>query len=105
MPGYGPFLLCDFHVHTNRSDGRHPLSDVAAAGMKRGYEYLAITDHSPSLTVANGLSPQRVGQAVDQASDVVARPIAIPADLALDVAKHPKTRRNREGNFPRDALQ
>jgi DNA polymerase (family 10) len=48
----------DLHSHTNWSDGRYPMEemvDAAAAG--RGFEYLAITDHSPSATVANGLNP------------------------------------------------
>jgi len=47
----------DLHSHTNWSDGRYPMEDMVAAAMtpERGFEYLAITDHSPSATVANGL--------------------------------------------------
>jgi DNA polymerase (family 10) len=48
----------DLHSHTNWSDGRYPLEEmVASAAADRGFEYLAITDHSPSATVANGLVP------------------------------------------------
>ncbi|MBT4125283.1 MAG: DNA polymerase/3'-5' exonuclease PolX [Chloroflexi bacterium] len=48
----------DLHSHTNWSDGRYPMEDmVAAAANGRGFEYLAVTDHSPSATVANGLKP------------------------------------------------
>ena len=47
----------DLHSHTNWSDGRYPMEDMVAAAAKREYEYLAITDHSPSATVANGLKP------------------------------------------------
>ena len=49
----------DLHSHTNWSDGRYPMEDMVAAAMtpEQGFEYLAITDHSPSATVANGLKP------------------------------------------------
>ena len=46
MPGYEPFLLCDFHVHTQWSDGRLPLSDVVDLyGQTRKFDVIAITDH------------------------------------------------------------
>lgn len=50
----------DFHVHTNASDGRDSLDTMAQAGQAKGYEYVAICDHSPSLRVANGLSVERL---------------------------------------------
>jgi DNA polymerase (family 10) len=50
----------DFHIHTTWSDGSDSLSRVAAAGASRGYQYLAICDHSPSLKVAHGLSVARL---------------------------------------------
>jgi len=46
MPGYEPFLLCDFHVHTQWSDGRLPLSEVVDLyGQTRKFDVIAITDH------------------------------------------------------------
>lgn len=46
MPGYEPFLLCDFHVHTDWSDGRLPLRDVIDLyGKTRRFDVIAITDH------------------------------------------------------------
>jgi DNA polymerase (family X) len=47
----------DLHSHTNWSDGRYPMEDMVSAANERNLEYLAITDHSPSATVANGLNP------------------------------------------------
>jgi len=47
----------DLHSHTNWSDGRYPMEEMVTAATKRNLEYLAITDHSPSATVANGLKP------------------------------------------------
>src|SRR5688572_16352233 len=46
MPGYEPFLLCDFHVHTAWSDGRLTLREVVDLyGQTEKFDVLAITDH------------------------------------------------------------
>ncbi|MCM8765907.1 MAG: DNA polymerase/3'-5' exonuclease PolX [Candidatus Omnitrophica bacterium] len=50
----------DLHVHSHWSDGAHSLEELAEAGIKRGYEYLAITDHSQSLGIARGLDEERL---------------------------------------------
>jgi DNA polymerase (family 10) len=49
-----------FHCHTNWSDGSNTLAEMAEAARALGLQYLGIGDHSQSLTVANGLSPERV---------------------------------------------
>jgi DNA polymerase (family 10) len=49
-----------FHCHTDWSDGKATLDEMAEAARARGYNYLGIADHSQSLTIANGLSPERV---------------------------------------------
>lgn len=51
-----------FHCHTNASDGKATLEEMAEAARAHGYKYLGIADHSQSLGVANGLSPERVKQ-------------------------------------------
>lgn len=51
-----------FHCHTTWSDGAASLEEMAEAARKLGLKYLGIGDHSQSLTVANGLSPDRVKQ-------------------------------------------
>jgi DNA polymerase (family 10) len=50
----------DLHVHTNWSDGLYDLEKMARAAASRGYAYLGIADHSRSLTVARGLSVDRL---------------------------------------------
>ena len=50
----------DFHIHTVWSDGSDALEAVAKAGEAKGYEYLAICDHSRSLKVAHGMSIDRL---------------------------------------------
>ncbi len=50
----------DLHMHTTETDGRATLEEMAAAARERGYEYIAITDHSKALAMANGLDEKRV---------------------------------------------
>jgi DNA polymerase (family X) len=50
----------DLHMHTTESDGRASLEEMAAHARDRGYEYIAITDHSKALAMANGLNEKRV---------------------------------------------
>jgi len=49
----------DLHMHTTETDGRASLEEMAAAARERGYDYIAITDHSKSLAMANGLDEKR----------------------------------------------
>ncbi|MCM8747195.1 DNA polymerase/3'-5' exonuclease PolX [Thermomicrobium sp. CFH 73360] len=50
----------DLHAHTDWSDGHDSLERMVQAAIARGYEYLVISDHSPSLTVARGLTVERL---------------------------------------------
>ena len=58
-------LRGDLHAHSDWSDGGSPIREMAEAAIALGHEYLALTDHSPRLTVANGLSPERLEQQLD----------------------------------------
>jgi DNA polymerase (family 10) len=49
----------DLHMHTVASDGRNTIEEMAAAAKALGYEYIALTDHSKAVTVANGLDEKR----------------------------------------------
>jgi DNA polymerase (family 10) len=49
-------LKGDIHCHSNWSDGKHTIEELAECARKMGYEYLAITDHSGHLKIAGGLS-------------------------------------------------
>ncbi|MGD0154306.1 MAG: DNA polymerase/3'-5' exonuclease PolX [Thermacetogeniaceae bacterium] len=50
----------DLHVHSKASDGANSLEELAQAAMARGYQYLAVTDHSRSLAFTNGLTEERL---------------------------------------------
>jgi DNA polymerase (family 10) len=53
-------LRGDLHMHTTETDGRASLMEMAEAARAQGYEYIAITDHSKALAMANGLDEKRV---------------------------------------------
>ena len=53
-------LRGDVHMHTTETDGRATLEEMAEAARELGYQYIAITDHSKSLAMANGLDEARV---------------------------------------------
>lgn len=53
-------LRGDLHTHSDWTDGTTPIDEMAEAGRALGREYLALTDHSPSLRIANGLSAKRL---------------------------------------------
>lgn len=50
----------DCHTHSDWSDGGSPIEEMAMVGRGLGHEWMALTDHSPRLTVARGLSPERL---------------------------------------------
>ncbi|OBK18061.1 PHP domain-containing protein [Mycobacterium asiaticum] len=58
-------LRGDLHLHSNWSDGSAPIEEMMATAVSLGHEYCALTDHSPRLTIANGLSPDRLRKQLD----------------------------------------
>ena len=72
-------LRGDLHTHTRWSDGAHTVGEMAAAAQRLGHDYLVISDHSQSLTVAQGLTPERLRE---QALEIEATDAEI-SDLRL----------------------
>jgi len=60
-----PDIRGDLHVHTDYSDGKGTIDSMAEAAIGLGYEYLVFCDHSQSLRVANGLSPERLKEKLE----------------------------------------
>ena len=58
-------LRGDLHMHSDWSDGKFPLEEMIAAVAAMGYEYMALTDHSQGLGVANGLTPDRLAAQIE----------------------------------------
>ena len=87
-------LKGDLHVHTEWSDGRDPTEIMAAAAAERGYEYVAITDHSAGRGIAGGLSVERLTEHIREIRELedrlggvkllVGSEVDIRADGSLD---------------------
>jgi putative hydrolase len=58
-------LRGDLHTHSDWSDGGSPIEEMVMTGVQLGHEYMALTDHSPRLKVANGLSAARLTRQLD----------------------------------------
>ncbi|MCB0207777.1 MAG: DNA polymerase/3'-5' exonuclease PolX [Anaerolineae bacterium] len=86
----------EVHCHSTWSDGAQSIEEMARAAMERGYEYLVISDHSQSLGIANGLTPERLRQQRQEIDEVQAKlpgirllqgtEMEIKADGTLDFA-------------------
>jgi putative hydrolase len=63
--GLRALLKGDLHTHSNWSDGGSPIDEMARTARDLGHDYLVLTDHSPRLTVANGLSADRLRRQLD----------------------------------------
>jgi putative hydrolase len=63
-------LRGDCHTHSDWSDGGSPIGEMADAARAIGHEYLVLTDHSPRLTVANGLSADRLEKQLDVVAEL-----------------------------------
>ena len=63
-------LRGDLHLHSDWSDGGHTMEAMARAARELGHEYLAITDHSPLVRVANGLDADRLAAQLDVIADL-----------------------------------
>jgi DNA polymerase (family 10) len=66
-------LRGDLHAHSNWSDGRNEIAIMAQAARARGYRYLGLTDHSQSLQIADGLTPERFAQRAGEIASVNAQ--------------------------------
>ena len=93
-------LRGDLHAHTDWSDGRNTLQDMIEAAKAQGFEYFAVTDHSVSSTVANGLDRQRLLEQVAQVRELDAKieGIKVFAGSEVDI------RRYGELDFPDEIL-
>jgi len=63
----------DLHVHTKRSDGSHTLEELIHAARDKGYQYLAITDHTKGLGIARGLNEEKIMEQMREIREVNSR--------------------------------
>ncbi|WP_309066314.1 PHP domain-containing protein [Microbacterium sp.] len=78
-------LRGDLHSHTDWSDGTTPIEAMARTAAALGHEYLAITDHSPRLKVARGLSPERLREQIPLVRAATRRELTVLAGIEVDI--------------------
>jgi putative hydrolase len=80
-------LQGDCHSHSDWSDGGSPVREMAATARDLGHAYLALTDHSPRLTVAHGLSAARLREQLDLIAELNAElaPFRILTGIEVDI--------------------
>jgi DNA polymerase (family 10) len=101
-----PRLIClgdirgDLQMHTTASDGKNSIEQMAAAAEKLGYEYIALTDHSKAVTVANGLDEKRTLEQIKKirAAQKKCDKIRLLASSEVDILKDGSL------DFPDDVL-
>src|SRR5256885_7861445 len=79
----------DLQMHTTASDGKNSIEQMAEAARKLGHEYIAITDHSKSVTIANGLAENRIAAHITklQAANAKGLGIRVLVGVEVDILK------------------
>ena len=80
-------LKGDCHTHSTWSDGGASIETMARAAIELGHEYMVLTDHSPRLTIAHGLSPERLAQQLEEvaALNETLAPFRILTGMEVDI--------------------
>lgn len=92
-------LRGDLHLHSNWSDGKFSLEEMVAAVAAMGYEYMALTDHSQGLGVANGLTPDRLVRQIEILKGLQGR-----YDMTILCGSEVDIRADGSMDFPDDVL-
>jgi DNA polymerase (family 10) len=82
----------DLQMHTTASDGRNSIEEMGNAAAELGYEYIALTDHSKAVTVANGMDEKRTLEQIKKirAAQARAPEIRLLAGIEVDILKNGK---------------
>jgi DNA polymerase (family X) len=85
-------IVGDMQMHTTASDGKHSIEEMALAAKDLGYKYIALTDHSKAVTVANGLDEKRTLEQIKKIQKANAKGLGIKvlSSSEVDVLKNGK---------------
>jgi putative hydrolase len=83
-------LRGDCHLHSKWSDGGATIEAMALTAVALGHEYMVLTDHSPRLTIAHGLSPERLGEQLVEVAEMNERlaPFRILTGMEVDILEN-----------------
>lgn len=85
---YTALLRGDLHMHSNWSDGGSPIQEMAMTAIELDHEYAVLTDHSPRLKIAHGLSASRLTQQlrmIDQINELVQPDFRLLKGIEVDI--------------------
>ena len=74
-------------MHTTASDGRNSIEEMGVAAKALGYEYIALTDHSKAVTVANGMDEKRTLEQIKKIHAAHVPGIRLLAGIEVDIMK------------------
>ena len=94
-------IRSDLHMHTTWSDGKMSVLEMAQAAQARGLSHIAITDHSVSIGIANGLSVERLWR---QAEEIATAQAAMGSDFRILHGTEMEIRADGELDFPDEVL-
>ncbi|MEJ6949745.1 DNA polymerase/3'-5' exonuclease PolX [Natronospora cellulosivora (SeqCode)] len=82
-------IKSDLHMHTDASDGRNTLREMLESARELGYEYIAISDHSKRVSVANGLDEERLERQIEKIDKIIEEynDIRILKAIEVDILK------------------
>jgi len=85
----GDAIRGDLHLHSTWSDGKNSVREMMEACEKRGYEYMAITDHSKALRMTGGLDAEKLGRQWEELDDITAdrNGIALLRGMEVDILR------------------
>lgn len=91
-------ILGDLHMHTVETDGRNTIMEMVEAARERGYSYIAITDHSQAVAVANGMTAPRFDAQISTIRELneELKDFTILAGIEVDILKDGSLDMNRE---------
>jgi histidinol phosphatase-like PHP family hydrolase len=99
-PKFASAVKGDLQMHTQWSDGSGTVEDMARAAAERGYEYIAVTDHSKGLKIAGGIDEQQLR---DQAEEISAVNSSMRAEgIGVEVLRSIELNLNRRGDGDMD---
>jgi DNA polymerase (family 10) len=81
-------IVGDLHAHTNATDGKSSLKDMISAAQEHGYEYLAVSDHSKSLSVARGFDEKRLREQleeIDRLNETMKQNFTVLKSIEVDI--------------------
>lgn len=75
----------DLHLHTTETDGRATMEELIAAAKKKGYKYIAITDHSKNVKIANGMDEKRLMRHVERIRKIASKTKGLEVLAGIEV--------------------